>query len=52
MLIRYLKKADDHIQDEELKILLKSIFYQFSMETKRVYLQELEEVLRKKALIR
>jgi len=49
MLIRYLKKADDHIQDEELKILLKSIFYQFSMETKRVYLQELEEVLRKKA---
>src|SRR4030043_1072544 len=45
----YIKKVSDRIKDEELKILLKSISYQFSMETKRVYFQELKEIMRKKA---
>jgi hypothetical protein len=48
MINNYLKKTD-HLQNEELKNLLKSIAYQFSMETKRVYVQELREVLRKKS---
>jgi hypothetical protein len=45
---KYLKKTD-HLQNEDLKNLLKSIAYQFSMETKRVYVQELREVLQKKS---
>ena len=49
MFHNYIKKASDRIKDEELKILLKSISYQFSMETKRVYFQELKEIMRKKA---
>ena len=47
MINNYLKKTG-HVRNEELKNLLKSIAYQFSMETKRVYLQELREVLQKK----
>jgi len=49
MFHNYIKKVIDRIKDEELQILLKSISYQFSMETKRVYLQELKEIMRKKA---
>jgi hypothetical protein len=45
----YIKKILDTIEDEGLKMLLTSISYQFSMETRRVYLQELREIVRKKA---
>jgi hypothetical protein len=48
MFHNYIKVTED-IKDKELKMLLKSISYQFSMETKRVYLQELKEIMRKKA---
>jgi hypothetical protein len=49
MFHNYINKVTDEIKDKELKMLLKSISYQFSMETKRVYLQELKEITRKKA---
>ncbi|OGW40965.1 MAG: hypothetical protein A2Y97_03255 [Nitrospirae bacterium RBG_13_39_12] len=49
MFHNYTKKVTGKIKDEKLKILLNSISYQFSMETKRVYLQELKEIMRKKA---
>jgi len=45
----YIKKITETIDDENLKMLLTSISYQFSMETKRVYRQELREIIRKKA---
>jgi hypothetical protein len=45
----FLNKTVKLIKDEKLKSVLKSISYQFSMETKRVYLQELKEIFRKKA---
>lgn len=45
----YIKKIPKTIQDENLRILLTSIAYQFSMETRRVYLQELRDIVRKKA---
>lgn len=41
-------KSADKIQQPELEMLLKSIGYQFAMETRRVYVQELKDVLRKK----
>jgi hypothetical protein len=48
MFHNFMKKISGTIKDEELTILLKSIAYQFSMETKRVYIQELKDVIRKK----
>ncbi|MBI5102028.1 MAG: hypothetical protein HZB33_09380 [Nitrospirae bacterium] len=36
-------------KDPELQMLLKSLAYQFTMETRRVYLQELRDINRKKA---
>ena len=45
----YMKNAGDTVKDPELSLILKSTSYQFSMETKRVYLQELKEISRKKA---
>jgi hypothetical protein len=36
------------MKDPSLKALLQSVAYQFSMETKRVYLQELRDIYRKK----
>jgi hypothetical protein len=45
----YIRKVSESIKDEPLKLLLKSLSYQFSMESKRVYLQELKEIMRKKA---
>ena len=45
----YIQTAGEQHQRPNLKILLKSISYQFSMETKRVYLQELKDIMRKKA---
>ncbi len=49
MFYSYIKKAKDMIKDKEFKMLLNSVSYQFSMETKRVYLQELRDIMRKKA---
>lgn len=49
MLHIYMKNTGDSIKDTKLSFLLKSISYQFSMETKRVYLQELKEIMREKA---
>jgi len=48
MFHKFIKKISDMTRDEELAALLKSIAYQFSMETKRVYIQELKDVIRKK----
>jgi hypothetical protein len=49
MLNTYCRSVADAVTNEELKLLLKSVSYQFTMEMKRVYLQELREILRKKA---
>ncbi len=45
----YVEKAMKKLGNEDLKTILQSISYQFSMETKRVYAQELKDILRKKA---
>jgi hypothetical protein len=44
----FIKKVSGMTGDEELAMLLTSISYQFSMETKRVYIQELKDIIRKK----
>ncbi len=46
---KFLNKNLISIKDKNLQSVIKSISYQFSMETKRVYLQELKEIFRKKA---
>ncbi len=48
----YIDKSIKKIKSNDLQILLHAIAYQFSMETKRVYQQELKDILRKKASIR
>ena len=48
----YIDKSVKKIKSEDLQMLLHAIAYQFSMETRRVYLQELKDVLRKKASIK
>lgn len=45
----YLGKVADELEDEKLKATLQSLSYQFSMETKRVYLQELKNIFEKKS---
>ena len=45
----FIKRMSALIRNQDLQDLLKSISYQFSMETKRVYIQELKNVIRKKA---
>ncbi|NCO83650.1 MAG: hypothetical protein COZ31_09275 [Nitrospirae bacterium CG_4_10_14_3_um_filter_44_29] len=45
----YVKKITDNIAQPDMKEMLQSLSYQFSMETKRVYQQELKDILRKKA---
>ncbi|MBI4684711.1 MAG: hypothetical protein HY755_05890 [Nitrospirae bacterium] len=49
MFRNYIEKVTDKISQRNMKNLLQSLSYQFSMETKRVYLQELKEILNKKA---
>ncbi|NWF76681.1 MAG: hypothetical protein HXY53_08985 [Nitrospirae bacterium] len=46
---KFLNNILNFIKDKKLQSILQSISYQFSMETKRVYLQELKEIFRKKA---
>ncbi len=48
--LAYLDTSIKKIHDPELAMLLQSISYQFSMESKRVFMQELKNVHRKKAL--
>lgn len=48
--LAYLDKSVKKIHDPELAMLLQSISYQFSMESKRVFMQELKNAHRKKAL--
>jgi len=43
-----IEKAIKKMKDRPLAVLLQSLAYQFSMETKRVYLQELKDIYRKK----
>ncbi|GAB4483686.1 MAG: hypothetical protein OHK006_05510 [Thermodesulfovibrionales bacterium] len=45
----YVDKAVKKIPDPALRMLLQSVAYQFRMETKRVYEQELKDIIRKKA---
>ncbi len=48
----YIDKSIRKMKSHDLQMLLHAIAYQFSMETKRVYQQELKDILRKKASIR
>jgi hypothetical protein len=45
----YIEKALRKLGDPELEMLLKSISYQFTMENRRVFQQEMRDILRKKA---
>jgi hypothetical protein len=47
LFVSYAKKASEHAPDPGLKSLMQSLTYQFSMESKRVYLQELKDILQK-----
>ncbi len=47
----YVEKASKRFRDSEIEMLLKSIAYQFAMETKRVYNQELKDIQRKKSAL-
>jgi hypothetical protein len=42
------ERATTKVRNADLEMLLKSIVYMFSMETKRVFLQELKDIQRKK----
>jgi len=45
----YIDKSARKMKSNDLQMLLHAIAYQFSMETKRVFQQELKDILRKKA---
>lgn len=47
----HIEKAIAKIRHAELAMLLQAVSYQFSMETKRVFLQELKDIHRRKASI-
>jgi hypothetical protein len=47
-----IEKVEKKLKRKELSALLDSISYQFSMETRRVYQQELKDIHRKKPLVR
>ncbi|HWR58935.1 MAG TPA: hypothetical protein VN328_08620 [Thermodesulfovibrionales bacterium] len=49
MFIGYLDTVVRKVTDEQFKMLMKAISYQFSMESKRVFMQELREVFRNKS---
>jgi hypothetical protein len=46
-----IEKANQKIKNDELQTLLQSISYQFAIETKRVYLQELKDISRRKTAV-
>jgi hypothetical protein len=45
----YIEKVSGKIKDQNLVMLLQSLSYQFSMETKRVFFQELKDIFEKKS---
>jgi hypothetical protein len=47
----YIDKSIKKMKSNDLQMVLHAIAYQFSMETKRVYQQELKDILRKKASV-
>jgi len=47
----YIDKTSRKLRNPELQMLLRAIAYQFSMETRRVYQQELKNIQRKRASI-
>jgi hypothetical protein len=47
----YIDKVSKKIRNQDLQMLIHAVAYQFSMETKRVYHQELKDILRKRASI-
>jgi len=47
----YIDKSIRKMKSNDLQMLLHALAYQFSMETRRVYQQELKDILRKKASI-
>ncbi|NJD56894.1 MAG: hypothetical protein FIA94_10885 [Nitrospirae bacterium] len=48
---RYIDKVSRSLANQELQMLLSAIAYQFSMETRRVYHQELKDIQRKRASV-
>jgi hypothetical protein len=42
---KYVEKTEDKLKDESLNATLQSLSFQFSMESRRVYLQELKDAL-------
>jgi hypothetical protein len=49
MFHKYMKNASEKIKDDAFRMLIKGLSYQFSMETKRVYQQELNNIFDKKS---
>ena len=47
--LAYADKVMRKVRDEELRMFLKVLSYQFSMESKRVFLQEMKEVFRNRS---
>jgi hypothetical protein len=47
--LAYIDRATRTVKDGEFRTFLKMVFYQFSVESKRVFLQELREVFRNKS---
>lgn len=47
----YIEKVSRRLGTQELQMLLRAIAYQFSMETRRVYHQELKDIQRKRASV-
>ncbi len=45
----YIEKTTEELKDEELVMLLKALSYQFSMESKRVFQQEMKDIFEKKS---
>jgi len=49
MFVTYLDTVSRNGKDETIKMMIKAISYQFSMEAKRVFLQELREIFKSRA---
>lgn len=49
MFVMYLDTVSHKSKDEEVRMLMRAISYQFSMEAKRVFLQELKEIFRNRS---
>jgi hypothetical protein len=47
----HIEKVSRRLGDQDLQMLLRAIAYQFSMETRRVYHQELKDIQRKRASV-